>query len=233
MPANLSQALGGPQSDSSDAAASAVLRQAPVPMAIVDGPDWRFAFANDAWLALIDRQQVYGRTIAESLPLPVAQHLAPLLERTRSSGLACIVDEFGVLSGDDERRETFCRLMLHPLAHPVRTPAILIVGVDVTGYLRARQAAVDALERVQMAEADRTAFIEGDRSRGLQKHFQSLFESLPGLYVVLTPREYEIVAVSNAYLQATLKERFELVGRRLFDVFPPILPIPTTTRDRT
>jgi signal transduction histidine kinase len=221
MPANLSQALRGPQSDSSDAASSAVLRRAPVPMAIVDGPDWRFAFANDAWLALIDQQQLCGRTIAESLPLPVAQHLAPLLERTRSSGLACIVDEFGMLSGGDERRETFCRLMLHPLAHPDRAAAILIVGVDVTGYVRARQAAVDALERVQMAEANRTAFIEGDRSRGLQKHFRSLFESLPGLYVVLTPREYEIVAVSDAYLQATMKERFELVGRRLFDVFPP------------
>jgi signal transduction histidine kinase/CHASE3 domain sensor protein len=48
---------------------------------------------------------------------------------------------------------------------------------------------------------------------------QSLFESLPGLYLVLTPK-FEIVAVSNAYLKATMTEREAITGRGLFEVFP-------------
>jgi signal transduction histidine kinase len=49
--------------------------------------------------------------------------------------------------------------------------------------------------------------------------FQTLFESAPGLYLVLTP-ELTIVAVSDAYLHATMTKREEILGRGLFDVFP-------------
>jgi signal transduction histidine kinase len=49
--------------------------------------------------------------------------------------------------------------------------------------------------------------------------FQILFESAPGLYLVLTP-DLRIVAVSNAYLRATMTKRDEIMGRDLFDVFP-------------
>jgi PAS domain S-box-containing protein len=61
-----------------------------------------------------------------------------------------------------------------------------------------------------------------DRARegAVQAHFRSLFESLPGSYVVLTPNDYEIVAASDAYLAATRTTRATLIGRRLFDVFP-------------
>ncbi len=49
--------------------------------------------------------------------------------------------------------------------------------------------------------------------------FSNLFESLPGLYLVLSP-ELGIVAVSDAYLKATMTRREEIVGRGLFEVFP-------------
>src|SRR5690349_9282482 len=49
--------------------------------------------------------------------------------------------------------------------------------------------------------------------------FRALFESAPGLYLVLTP-ELKIVAVSEAYLRATMTKREEILGRGLFDVFP-------------
>ncbi len=49
--------------------------------------------------------------------------------------------------------------------------------------------------------------------------FENLFESLPGLYLVLTP-DLKIAAVSDAYLKATMTKREEIVGRGLFDVFP-------------
>jgi signal transduction histidine kinase/CheY-like chemotaxis protein len=49
--------------------------------------------------------------------------------------------------------------------------------------------------------------------------FQALFEAVPGLYLVLDP-ELRIVAVSDAYLAATMTTRDGIVGRGIFDVFP-------------
>ncbi len=49
--------------------------------------------------------------------------------------------------------------------------------------------------------------------------FQTLFQSAPGLYLVLSP-DFIIVAVSEAYLRATMTKREEILGRGIFDVFP-------------
>jgi signal transduction histidine kinase len=58
-------------------------------------------------------------------------------------------------------------------------------------------------------------------SRQAQKEpdFRTLFESSPGLYLVLTP-DLNIVAVSEAYLSATMTRREDILGRGIFDVFP-------------
>ncbi|MCD6061337.1 MAG: two-component hybrid sensor and regulator [Moraxellaceae bacterium] len=49
--------------------------------------------------------------------------------------------------------------------------------------------------------------------------FRLLFESGPGLYLVLSPALI-ILAASDAYLQATMTRREAIVGRHLFEVFP-------------
>lgn len=49
--------------------------------------------------------------------------------------------------------------------------------------------------------------------------FQKLFESAPGLYLVLTS-DFKIVAVSDAYLRATMTEREVIIGKGIFEVFP-------------
>lgn len=53
----------------------------------------------------------------------------------------------------------------------------------------------------------------------LNPDFRILFESAPGLYLVLSP-DLEIVAVTDAYCLATLTRREEILGNYLFDVFP-------------
>jgi len=49
--------------------------------------------------------------------------------------------------------------------------------------------------------------------------FKILLESAPGLYLVLDP-DLTIVAVTDAYLAATMTKRSEILGRALFEVFP-------------
>lgn len=49
--------------------------------------------------------------------------------------------------------------------------------------------------------------------------FRNLFESAPGLYLVLD-LELRIVAVSDAYARATMTQREKILGRGIFVVFP-------------
>jgi PAS domain S-box-containing protein len=58
--------------------------------------------------------------------------------------------------------------------------------------------------------------------------FQVLFQSAPEPYLVLSPRLL-IVAVNDAYLQATMTERDDIIGRHLFDVFPDNPNDPTSS----
>src|SRR5260221_4585349 len=58
--------------------------------------------------------------------------------------------------------------------------------------------------------------------------FQTLFESIPGLYLVLKA-DLTITAVSDAYLQATMTKREEILGQVIFDVFPDNPDDPTAT----
>jgi signal transduction histidine kinase/CheY-like chemotaxis protein len=59
-------------------------------------------------------------------------------------------------------------------------------------------------------------------------NYKALFESLPGLYLVVDP-SLRIVAASDAYLAATMTRREEIVGREIFDVFPDNPDDPTAT----
>ncbi len=56
-------------------------------------------------------------------------------------------------------------------------------------------------------------------SQRTEPDFRALFEAAPGLYLVLAP-DLTIVAVSDAYLLATMTRREEILGRGIFDVFP-------------
>ncbi|MDN4596701.1 PAS domain-containing protein [Leifsonia virtsii] len=49
--------------------------------------------------------------------------------------------------------------------------------------------------------------------------FRRLFEALPNQYIVVDPNR-TVVAATDTFLAATLKERDRIVGRDILDVFP-------------
>ncbi len=65
----------------------------------------------------------------------------------------------------------------------------------------------------------RFEFVRETHPMDTQPDYRLLFESLPGLYLVLD-RELHIVAVSDVYLSATMTVRAAILGRHIFDVFP-------------
>lgn len=50
-------------------------------------------------------------------------------------------------------------------------------------------------------------------------NYQAIFDSAPTLYLILLP-DLTIIEVSRPYAAATLTKREEIIGRKIFDVFP-------------
>ena len=73
---------------------------------------------------------------------------------------------------------------------------------------------------------------EQKQAEELQAQFRALFESAPGLFLVLTPKDYRIVGASDAFLRATMTERDGIMGRGLFEVFPDDPEDPNCTGKR-
>ncbi|MFI5141690.1 MAG: ATP-binding protein [Bacteroidia bacterium] len=61
------------------------------------------------------------------------------------------------------------------------------------------------------------SYIETEKEK--ETNFRVLFESAPGLYLVLLP-DFTIYAVSDEYVDATMTKRDDIMGRHLFEVFP-------------
>ena len=87
----------------------------------------------------------------------------------------------------------------------------LVIARDIAVQKRVEQEMRDILAREQIAHRE---------AENAKAYFRSLFESGPGLYLVLTPEDFQIVGASEAYLRATRTRRDQLVGKRLFQVFP-------------
>lgn len=89
--------------------------------------------------------------------------------------------------------------------------AKIVSAVDVSDLIAAQGllAAQAEREKEQRQAADATA-----------GRFKALFESIPSRLLILAPGDYEILAVSDTYLGSITLGREELIGRRLFDVFP-------------
>ncbi|MGM0560738.1 MAG: PAS domain S-box protein [Pseudomonadota bacterium] len=90
-------------------------------------------------------------------------------------------------------------------------PAVLAAARDVTRVIELERERSELLEREE--ELRRKAEDVADR-------FQALFEAVPGNFLVLAPEDFEIVAVSEAYLRSTMTQRSDLVGKKLFEAFP-------------
>jgi signal transduction histidine kinase len=91
------------------------------------------------------------------------------------------------------------------------------MGVGRPGDQDGPDAAAHGSDGARAAPAEAKA--EAEAKAVAVPDFQALFESAPGRYLVLSP-ELVIVAVSDAYLGATMTRRGDLVGRHILAAFP-------------
>lgn len=141
-------------------------------------------------------------------------------QKALESGALDFQDDYRLVWPDGEVRNIFG---LGKIRRDADGQVIEAVGTvqDVTERKQAEETILQLNADLEQRVRDRTAQLEDANIelRDRRAELESLFESLPGLYLVLTP-ELEIVAASDAYLKATLTTRDGIIGRDLFEIFP-------------
>lgn len=166
----------------------------------------RLRLINDAHLRIcgVTREQVDDPATYVRITHADDREIQAHLTRQVDAG---IIDRYSL----DKRylqpdgRVTWVQLSFLRQSHPDGRRDNLIIVVDITERRKAQ-------EQMQRNNA----------------HLRALFESLPGLYLVLTP-DLTIVTATDSYLKATLSRREAIVGRGLFEVFPDNTSDPTAT----
>lgn len=173
---------------------------------------WNFVFVNDRSETLLQhrREQMIGRPIWEVFQKLVGTPMEANYRKVMTERVPLAFEAFSPIA------ERWLDIRLFPTGDGLAA-FLLDVHERKLAEEKVRQLNTQLEERVIERTAQLAAVnTELSHSRA---ELQSLFESLPGLYLVLTP-EFKIVAVSDAYLQATMTERAKIIGQGLFEVFP-------------
>lgn len=115
--------------------------QAPAAVAILEGAQHTFTFANTAYLALVGRRPVVGKSIREALPELQGQGIYELLDQVYTSGQAYVGDELPVrLDTGTGLADRFFNFVYQPTRGANgQMSGIFVHAVDVTPHVVARR----------------------------------------------------------------------------------------------
>ncbi|MDR7049461.1 PAS domain S-box-containing protein [Duganella sp. 3397] len=145
-----------------------LFQQAPVFMAMLDGPAHRFTFVNAGYLQLIGQRNVLGLTVAQGLPEAVDQGFITLLDQVYRSGKPYAANGTRYLMPATADRAATER-HIDFVYQPVRDGDGAVTGILVQG--------IDVTDRVQR-EVRRHALVRlGDAARGVRQPDDMLMQA--------------------------------------------------------
>ncbi|WP_439648389.1 sensor histidine kinase [Croceibacterium aestuarii] len=125
---------------------TSLFEQAPGFMALLGGHDHRFELANDAYLRLVSKEDIVGKTVAEALPEVVGQGFVDLLDKVYASGKAYAGHAVEVVL-KNEAEDRAERRYLDFIYQPIFATGGAVTGIFVQGH--------DVTEQVESAEAQK------------------------------------------------------------------------------
>ena len=119
--------------------------QAPVPIAVLEGPEQVYTLANPSYQRLVGDRPLLGLTVRQAIPELEGQGFYEILERIYRSGEAFLARETRVVlqyRADAEPEEGVLNFTYQPLRDAAgEVYAIAVVAIDVTDQARGREMA--------------------------------------------------------------------------------------------
>jgi len=207
------------------------IEQAPVAVAVYQGPEFRIEVANATTLAIWGRplEAVLHRPVFEVLPEAATPDVVALFEHVFSTGTSHTYYEQPTLIDRHGQRElVYWNMVFEPQRDADgRVSGIFTVGTDVTAQVQARQQ-VEQLnqelearvqERTQAALALQTDLLTAAQQQADQRVLlYQVFEQTPAAICLQRGPEHRYEYVNTAY-QAFFPGR-EFIGRPVAEVLP-------------
>jgi signal transduction histidine kinase len=138
-----------------------IYEHAPGFIAMAEGPEHRFTFANAAYRELVGRTDIVGKTVAEVLPEVVRQGFIEILDGVFKTGVPFVGRGLPLTLDDPETgaRKRFIDTIYHPVRSPTgEISGLFAEGHDVTDQVEAQ--ALAAALQAQLLRVSRATAIE-------------------------------------------------------------------------
>ncbi|MBE2283308.1 MAG: PAS domain S-box protein [Prosthecobacter sp.] len=202
----------------------------PAAMCVTTMQQGRFIEVNEHYCKLFNmtRQELLGRSSVKMEMWADPEERTALVEQLKA-GRPVRDHETRFVRKDGRTIDALISMELIEVAEESE-PVIVSMFIDFTARKQAEARLNQLNAELERRVAERTAELEAANAelRGSRAELKSLFESLPGLYLILRP-DFTIVTASDAYLEATMTTREGIIGRGLFEVFPDNPDDPTAT----
>jgi PAS domain S-box-containing protein len=200
-----------------------MFEQGPSFMALLEGPDHRFEFANASYLRLIGGRDVIGKTVAEALPDAATQGYVDKLDAVFASGksFSSIGSRYAmeVVPGG-EVDERFIDFIYQPLKDSAgNVTGIFVEGVDVTEQKRAEAALKQLNETLEQRIKERTAQLVSQEA--LISTFYNHSSEYHAVIAETNDGRFRYEEANPALLRMYGKTRAELIGHTVDEVFKP------------
>ena len=172
-----------------------ILRQVPVAIATLSGPEHRFSFANARYQYLVGNRVVLGQPVAVALPEVVEQGVIELLDRVYQTGESFIGREIIIMLEQPPgppHHYTYDLTYLALRDGQGQVKGILVLAVEVTEQVRARRHTA-TLQAELLAVAQRQA--------QERQNLYQVFEQTPTAIVLLREPDHRIEYLNPAFTE--------------------------------
>lgn len=185
-----------------------VYEYAPGFIALADGPEHRFTFANASYRKLVGREDIVGKTVAEVLPEVVRQGFIDLLDTVYQTGEPFIGRGLPIVF-ESSPDETPDQRYIDTIYHPVRNARGEITGLFAEGHDVTEQVKAQSLAshlQAQLLRFSRSTALESFGSAVAHEINQPLAAAVNYLAVArkaISPEEPKADALADAIQRAS------------------------------